>query len=173
MKRLCAVAAFAGVFAAAAAAGDYHGKAQALMPIPREIGFAQVLQFKQAKKPAATLARGWQAGVAAIFAKGTTKAPIEAAATIYVYTAAAVARTALQHACPKCPHVSAEGIEMRVKASKSSGATVVQAFAVCRNVYVSVLTTGPETTMKLATDAGTIGVAVYRRATHFGMSACR
>ena len=75
MKRLCAVAAFAGVFAAAAAAGDYHGKAQALMPIPREIGFAQVLQFKPAKKPAATLARGWQAGVAAIFAKGTTKAP--------------------------------------------------------------------------------------------------
>ena len=62
---------------------------------------------------------------------------------------------------------------MRVKAGESSGATVVQAFAACRNVYVSVLTTGPETTMKLATDAGTIGVAVYRRATHFGMSACK
>ena len=119
MKRLCALVAVAGVFTAAAAAGDYHGTTQALMPTPKEIGFAQVLQFKPAKKPAATLARGWQAGVAAIFAKGTTKAPIEAAATIYVYSAAAVARTALQHACPKCPHVSAEGIEMRVKAREA------------------------------------------------------
>jgi hypothetical protein len=172
LTAVAAAAAVACVCASSAAARDYHGKAQALMPTPKEIGFAKVLQFKPAKKPASTLARGWQAGVAAIYAKGTTKSPVDAVATVYVYSGVAAAKTALQHACAKCPHVNGNGIQMRVRASKSNGATVVEAFAVCRNVYVNAVTTGTETTTKLATDAGTIGVAVYRRAIHFGMSTC-
>src|SRR4029079_5733698 len=105
MKLVLAVAVVVGAFAAVAAAADHPGKAQALMPTPKEIGFTQVLQFKPAKKPAAKLAGGWRSGVAAIFAKGTTKAPTEAVATIYLYSSAAAAKTAWQRACPTCKHV--------------------------------------------------------------------
>jgi hypothetical protein len=172
MRHIWAIATLACVFAATAAARDYHGQARALMPTPKEVGYTQLLQFRPAKKPAAKLAQGWQAGVAAIYAKGTTKAPIEAAATVYVYTSAAVASTALQHACPKCSHTRAKGIQMRFEANTANGTTIVQTFMTCHNVYANVLTTGSETATKLATDAGVIGLAVYRRATHFGMSAC-
>src|SRR5689334_23692785 len=103
---LAVVTVLSCVFAAGAAARDYHGKAQALMPTPKEIGFSQVLQFKPAKKPTSNLKSGWQAGVAAIYAKGKAKSPVEAVATVYVYSGAPAAKTALQHACPNCPHVN-------------------------------------------------------------------
>jgi hypothetical protein len=172
VKTVAVLAVLAGSFATVAAAGDYRGKAQALMPTPGQIGFKQLLQFKPAKKPGAKLAGGWQQGVAAIYAKGTAKAPIDAAATVYVYANAAAATTALQYACPKCARVPGKGVQMRASVGKSNGTTVVQAFTACHNVYVNALTTGSETTTKLATDAGVIALAVYRRATHFGMSAC-
>src|SRR5439155_25812386 len=111
-------AALACVFAAAAAASDYRGKAQALMPTPKEIGYSQVIEFQPAKRPAAKLARGWQSGVAAIFAKGTTKAPAEAVATIYLYANGATAKTAWQRACPSCAHVLVKGVQMRYQTGR-------------------------------------------------------
>jgi hypothetical protein len=159
-------------FAAPAAAGDYQGKAQALMPTPKEIGYTQLLQFRRAKKPAAKLAQGFKEGVAAVYAKGTAKAPVEAAATVYVYATPAAAKTAWQRACAGCPHVLVHGVQMRYQARKVNGTVAFENFTVCRNVYVNAVTAG-EPAMKLANDAGTIAGAVYRRATHFGMSRCK
>lgn len=173
MKRACTVAVAACVFVSSAAAADYRGIARALMPTPKEIGFTQLIQFTKANKPSGALARGFRAGVAAIYQKGTAKTPVQAAATVYVYATATAAKTAWQQTCVKCPHLVAKGIQMRFAASKSSGTSVVQTFTICRNVYVNAVTQGPETTTKLATDAGAISLAVYRRATHFGMSACK
>jgi hypothetical protein len=160
------------VFAAPAGAADYQGKAQALMPTPKEIGYTQLLQFRRAKKPAANLAPGFQEGVAAIYAKGTTKAPVEAAATVYVYSTPAAAKTAWQRACPGCPHVLVHGVQMRYQARKVNGTVAFENFTICRNVYVNAITAGEPAT-KLANDAGTIAGAVYRRAAHFGMSRCK
>ena len=64
------------------------------------------------------------------------------------------------------------GIRMRYGARKAGGTLTFVNFTVCRNVYVNAITVG-EPTAKLARDAGTIGGAVYRRAAHFGMSACK
>jgi hypothetical protein len=160
------------VFAATAAAGDYQGKAQALMPTPKEIGYTQLLQFRKAKKPAARLAQGFREGVAAIYAKGTAKAPVEAAATVYVYATPAAAKTAWQRACAVCPHVVVKGVQMRYQARKVNGTLAFEDFTVCRNVFVNAVTAG-EPASKLANDAGTIAGAVYRRAVHFGMTRCK
>jgi len=173
MRRLCAVAAVAGVFAAAAAAGDYHGQLRALMPTPKEVGFTQLIAFRQAKKPAANLARGFKGGVAAIYAKGTAKSPVEAAATVYVYATDAEAKTAWQRACPSCSHVLVKGVQMRYEERKVNGAVTFRSVTFCRNVWAAVIAAGPEATTKLANDVGVISGAVYRRATHFGMSACK
>jgi hypothetical protein len=167
-----AIAALACTFVAAAAAADYQGKAQALMPTPKEVGYTQLLQFRKTKKPASSLARGYKEGVAALYAKGTAKAPVEAAATVYVYATPAAARTAWKRSCPTCPHVLVKGVQMRYQARKVSGTIAFQNFTVCRNVLVNAVTAG-ESATKLANDAGTIAGAVYRRAAHFGMSACK
>ena len=167
----CGAAALACVFAASAAAGDYKSKAQALMPTPKEIGYTQLLQFRKAKKPTARLAPGYREGVAAIYAKGTKKAPVEAAATVYVYATPGAAKTAWQRACAGCPHVLVKGVQMRYQARKINGTVAFENFTVCRNVFVNAITAG-EPTAKLANDAGTIAGAVYRRAAHFGMSPC-
>ena len=164
--------ALACALAATASAADYHGKSQALMPTPKEIGFTQLIQFRRAKKPAAPLARGFKEGVAALYAKGTAKAPVEAAATVYVYATPAAAKTAWLRACPACPHVLVKGVQMRYQARRVNGTTAFQDFTVCRNVYVNAVTAG-EPAAKLAADAGTIAGAVYRRAAHFGMSRCK
>ena len=173
LRRLLAVAALAGVFAAAAAAGDYHRTAQALMPTPAQVGFKQLLQFTKAKRPGASLARGWQGGVAAIYQKGTTKAPVEAAATAYVYATAADAKLAWEHACPACQHVLVNGIQMRYVARRVNGAIAFQNYTYCHNVYTAVVAAGPESATKLGNDVGVISGAIYRRAIHFGMSACK
>jgi len=170
--RLTAVAVgLACAFATTAAAGGYQGKAQALMPTPKEIGYTQLLQFRKAKKPTARLAPGYREGVAAIYAKGTKKAPVEAAATVYVYATPGAAKTAWQRACGVCPHVLVKGVQMRYQARKINGTVAFENFTVCRNVFVNAVTAG-ETAAKLANDAGTIAGAVYRRAAHFGMSRC-
>ena len=173
LRRLGVVAAVACVAASPAAAGDYRGQIRALMPTPKEFGFTQLLAFKPAKKPAAALRKGWKGGVAAIYAKGTRKAPVEAAATVYVYAKPADAKNASRHACANCPHTVANGIQMRYAATKSNGTVTVQTFMVCRNVYANAVTTGAEPATELARDAGALGLAVLNRAVHFGMTACR
>jgi hypothetical protein len=174
LKCVCAAAAaLVCAIAGPAAAGDYNGQVRALMPTPKEIGFTQLLAFKPAKKPATALTKGWKSGVGAIYAKGTTKAPVEAAATVYVYASAANAKSASQHACKKCPHMIAKGIQMRYAATKTKGIVTVQTFMVCRNVYANTVTTGAESPTKLASDAGLIGLAIFNRAAHFGMTACK
>jgi hypothetical protein len=158
--------------AATAGAANYPGRAQALMPTPKEIGFAQLLQFRRAKKPGGMLGQGFKEGVAALYARGTAKAPVEAAATVYVYATPAAAKTAWKRACARCPHVLVKGVQMRYQARKVNGALAFQNFTVCRNVFVNAVTAG-EPAEKLANDAGTIAGAVYRRAAHFGMSRCK
>jgi hypothetical protein len=170
---LLAAAGAACVFASAALGGDYKNTAQALMPTPQQVKFAHVLEFKKAKKPAAKLARGWKSGVAAIFQKGTSKAPVDAAITAFIYANAADATTAWSNACPKCAHTKVGGIQIRYIAGKSSsGIPVVQLFGACRNVYTTVVTEGSETQTKLVGDAELIVFGIYKRANHFGMSAC-
>jgi hypothetical protein len=173
LRRLGAVAVLACVLAGAAAAGDYHNTAQALMPTPQQVSFAQVIEFKKAKQPAAKLARGWKSGVAAIFEKGTTKAPVEAAITAFIYASAADAKTAWLNACPKCAHMLVNGIQFRYAAGKQNGLELVELFTACRNVYTNVVTEGSESQTKLVGDAELIGFAIYKRANHFGMSACK
>jgi hypothetical protein len=175
MARLSSIAiaaTLACAFAATVAAADYRGKAQALMPTPKEVGYTQLLQFARAKKPAAKLAQGYREGVAALYAKGTAKAPVEAAATVYVYATPAAAKTAWRRSCPACQHVLVNGVQMRYQARNVKGALAFQNFTVCRNVYVNAVTAGEPAT-KLANDAGTIAGAVYRRAAHFGMTPCK
>ena len=175
MARLTAVAAVTALACAAvtaAAAADYQGKAQALMPTPKEIGFTQLLQFRRTKKPTAKLAQGYKEGVAAIYAKGTAKAPVEAAASVFVYATPLAAKTAWERACPSCRHVLVNGVQMRYQARNVNGTIAFENFTVCRNVYVNAITAGEPAT-KLANDAGTIAGAVYRRAAHFGMSRCK
>jgi hypothetical protein len=173
VKRVVSILVVAGALAGTAAAADYRGIARALMPTPKEVAYTQLLQFTKAQKPSGSLAKGFKAGVAALYRRGTTKAPVEAAATVYVYTNAARAKSAWQHTCVKCSHLTAKGIQMRFAASKSGSVTVVQTYTVCRNVFVNAVTQGADTAAKLAQDAGAISLAVYRRATHFGMSACK
>jgi hypothetical protein len=172
VKLAFSLPALACVFVAVATASDYRGKAQALMPTPKEIGYSQVIEFRPAKRPAAKLAQGWQSGVAAIFAKGTTKAPTEAVATIYLYASGAAARTAWQRACPTCAHVLVKGVRMRYQAGRANGTLSFRNYTVCHNVYASVVTAGSESSSKLANDAGTIAGWVYKRAMGMGMSAC-
>jgi hypothetical protein len=169
-----AAAAAACTLAAGAAGGDYKNTAQALMPTPQQVKFAQVLEFKRAKKPAAKLAKGWKSGVAAIFQKGkTTKTAVDAAITAFIYASAADATTAWTNACPKCPHMKVSGIQVRYIAGKSSsGIPIVQLFGTCHNVYTTVVTEGSETQTKLVGDAELIVFGIYKRANHFGMSAC-
>ena len=161
------------VLAGTAAAGDYHNTAQALMPTPNQVRFAQVLEFKKAKKPATRLAHGWKSGVAAIFEKGTAKAPVEAAISAYIYASATDTKTAWQNACPKCSHMLINGIQVRYAAVKQNGSEVIELFTACHNVYTSIVTEGSETETKLVGDAELIGFAIYKRANHFGMSACK
>jgi hypothetical protein len=172
LTRLAAVAFLACVVVGAAVAGDYHNTAQALMPTPQQVRFAQVLEFKKATKPAAKLAPGWQSGVAAIFQKGTTKAPVDTAITAFIYATATDAKTAWQNACPKCAHMRFNGIQFRYEAGKQNGVDVVELFTACHNVYTNVVTEGSESQRKLVGDAELIGFAIYKRANHFGMSAC-
>jgi hypothetical protein len=169
---LVAAAALACASAPAAAAANYEGKAQALMPTPKEVGYTQLLRFQKSKQPVAKLAPGYKEGVAAIYAKGKAKAPAEAAATVYVYATPAAAKAAWLRACPTCRHVLVKGVQMRYQGGKVNGAEAFQDFTVCRNVFVNALTVG-EPAQKLANDAATIAGAVYRRAAHFGMSRCK
>jgi hypothetical protein len=174
MRLVAAAAAVACVFAASAAGGDYKNTAQALMPTPPQVKFAQVVEFKKAKRPAAKLARGWKSGVAAIFQKGTSKTAVDAAITAFIYTSAANATTAWTNACPKCAHMKVSGIQIRYVAGKTSaGIDIVQLFGACRNVYTTVVTEGSETQTKLVGDAELIVFGIYKRANHFGMSACK
>ena len=173
VKLLAGLAALACLLAAGAAAADYRNSAQALMPTPQQVGFAQVLGFKRAKKPVAKLARGWKSGVAAIFQKGTTKAPIEAAITASIYATAADSKTAWVNACPTCQHLRLRGIQLRYAAVKTTaGLDVIELFTTCHNVYTAVVTEGSESRTKLVGDAELIGFGIYKRAVHFGMSAC-
>jgi hypothetical protein len=172
VKLAVGFAGLACVFAAGATASDYRGKAQALMPTPKEIGYSQVIEFRPATRPAAKLAQGWQSGVAAIFAKGTSQAPTEAVATIFLYSNAAAAKTAWRQACPTCAHVLVKGVQMRYQAGRANGTPTFRNFTVCHNVYASVVTAGSESASKIATDAGTIAGWVYKRAMGMGMSAC-
>jgi hypothetical protein len=173
MKSLLVIALLAGAFAAVAAAADYRGKAQALMPTPKEIGYARVIEFQPVKKAPTNLARGWQSGVAAIFAKGTSTAPVQAVAAVYLYSSAAAAKTAWQHACPSCKHVLVEGVQLRYQGGTANGLLTFRNYTVCHNVYVSVVTAGSESASKLATEAGMIAGWVYKRALGMGMSACK
>jgi hypothetical protein len=173
MKLVSLLAVLGCVFVSAAAAADYRGKAQALMPTTKETAFPTLLEFTKAKKPSGTFARGWQAGVAAIYQKGTTKSPIEAATTVYVYSNAATAKLAWQHVCPQCSHTVVAGLQMRYGSSKANGLLTFQSYTYCHNVYAAVVGQGTETATKLGNDVGTIIAAIYRRAVHFGMSACK
>ena len=173
MKLACLLAVIACAFAAVAAAADFHGKAQALMPTPQETAFPRLLQFTKAKKPSGALASGWQAGVAAIYQKGTAASPVGAAATVFVYTSAAKARSAWQHACPKCSHSVIAGLQMRYRTGKANGLLTFQSFTFCHNVYAAVTGQGAEAATKLGSDVGTIIAGIYRRAVHFGMSPCK
>jgi hypothetical protein len=173
MIRVLALAAAACALAGVAAAADYRKTAQALMPTPQQVNFAQVLEFKKAKRPSAKLAKRWKSGVAAIFEKGTAKAPVEAAITAFIYASAADSSSAWASACAKCPHTKVGGVQVRYAAGKTSGGLeVVQLFGTCHNVYTSVVTEGSEAQKKLVADAELIVFAVYKRAQHFGMSAC-
>jgi hypothetical protein len=173
VKRVAAVLAFACVLAGTATAGDYHNTAQALMPTPSQVAFSQVLGFKPAKKPTGAVGRGWKSGVAAIFQKGSTKAPVDAAISAYIYTNAGAARAAWQNACTKCPHKLIEGIQVRYAAGKQNGSDVFELLTACHNVYTNVLTEGSESQAKLVGDAELIAFAIYKRAEHFGMSNCK
>jgi hypothetical protein len=65
------------------------------------------------------------------------------------------------------------GIQVRYIAGKSSsGIPIVQLFGTCHNVYTTVVTEGSETQTKLVGDAELIVFGIYKRANHFGMSAC-
>jgi hypothetical protein len=169
--RLVAALAAACVLTGTAAAADFRGQARALMPAPKEVGFTRLVAFRPAKNPAAKLGRGWKAGVAALFSKGAANASTNAAATVYVYANAGAAGAALASACAKCPAVRLQGIALRLRATTANG-TVIETYTACRNVYVDAVTTGPETATQLSTDAGRIVLGVYRRAVHFGMTAC-
>jgi hypothetical protein len=174
MKRALAALALLGcAFAAVATARDYPGKAQALMPTPKEIAFARVVQFQPTKKPTGNLGQGWRSGVAAIFAKGTTNAPVEAVVAVSLYANAAAAKTAWRNSCPKCAHVLVKGVQMRYQAGTANGVKSFRNHTVCNNVYAAVVTAGSESAAKLANDAGTIAGWVYKRAMGMGMSACR
>ena len=174
MKRLVAVLLIlACVFAAVASARDYRGKAQALMPTPKETAFPTLVQFTKAKKPSGALGRGWQAGVAAVYQKSATKSTVGAAATASVYSSAATAKAAWQNACPKCAHSLVAGLQMRYRTGRSNGILTFQSFTYCHNVYAYVIGQGGETAAKLGSDVGTIIAGIYRRAVHFGMSACK
>ena len=167
------VLAVAGALAGPAAAADYSGKAQALAPLLKEIGYTHLLRFQPAKAPPAALATGYKEGVAAIYHKGTTKAPIEAVATIYVYATAAAAKLAWQHACPTCTgHVVTQGVQMKFVGVTQAGVLTFTNVTTCRNIYVAVVTAGSESASKLANDAGSIAGRTYVRAIHSGMSAC-
>jgi len=172
MRVLALVTASGCMFAAAAAAADFRGKAQALMPTPKETAFPTLVQFAKAKKPGGALAPGWTAGVAAIYRKGTASAPVQAAATVFVYSAGARARSAWQHACPACKHTSVAGLQMRYRSGKANGLLTFQSFTYCHNVYAAVIGQGLEAATKLGSDVGTVIAGIYRRAVHFGMSAC-
>jgi hypothetical protein len=173
LKVVLAAAVLACTVTSSAGAADYHGQIRALMPTHKEIGFTRLIAFKPAKKPPVALRNGWKGGVAAIYAKGTTKALVEAAATVYVYASATDARSASQRSCAKCAHTRAQGIELRYAATKSNGVVTVQTFLACHNVYANTVTTGAEAPTKLASDAGSIGLAIFNRAVHFGMTVCK
>jgi hypothetical protein len=170
MKVLPVVAVLACVFVAAAGARDFRGKAQALMPTPKETAFPTLVQFTKSKKPSGALGRGWQAGVAAVYQKGTTAG---AAATVSVYSTAAAAKTAWQKVCPKCKHSLVAGLQMRYRTGRANGVLTFESFTYCHNVYAYVIGQGSETATKLGTDVGTVIAGIYRRAVHFGMSACK
>ena len=169
-----AVAIFAFlVLAATAAAATYPGKSQALMPGQKEIGFTTLVLFKPAKKPPATLLKGYKNGVAALFEKGTKTAPVEVVVTVYVYSSTADATLAWTHACSKCKIESApRGIRLKAEAGTSSGLPTIHEVSRCGNVYLDLLEASAESASKIDTDLATVTNAVYVRAIHGGLSSC-
>ena len=172
MRRTLAIAVAACLLAGTAAASPYPGSSQALMPTLKEIGFTQLVLFKPAKKPAAALANGYKNGVAALYQKGTLKVPIQAVATIYVYSSTADATVAWRHACSTC-HSEAGPAGLRLKAEEgtSSGVLTLHEVTACGNVYLDVIV-GSESVAKLDNDAAKITNAVYSRAIAHGLSSC-
>ena len=173
MARLVAVCALtACVLAGTAAASLYPGKSQPLMPTPKEIGFTQLVLFKPAKTPTAALAKGYKNGVSALYQKGTVKVPVQAVATIYVYSSAADAKVAWQHACSQCKIASAPaGLRLKAAAGTSSGVLTLHEVTMCGNVYLDAIV-GGESAAKLDTDAAKITNVVYARAIARGLSSC-
>jgi hypothetical protein len=168
---LCLLAAC--VLAVTAGAAIYPGKSQALMPTPAEVGFTHLLAFQPAKKPAAALTRGYKNGVSALLQKGTTKAPIEAVVTVYVYASTAAAKNAWQSTCSKCKIVSApQGIRLKAEAGTLNKLPALREAAVCGNVYLDTTEEGPETAAKLASDVAKVTNGVFTRAIAHGLSSC-
>jgi hypothetical protein len=168
---LCLLAACA--LASAAAASTYPGTSKALMATPKEIGFTHLLAFRPAKKPAATLAQGYKNGVTGLFEKGPTTAPVEVAATVYVYSTSADAKLSWQHSCSKCTTVSApQGILLKAEAGTSNKVPTLHEVTVCGNVYLDVLEEGTESAAKLDGDVAKVTDAIYSRAIHTGLSSC-
>ena len=156
-----------------AAASIYPGTSQALMPTQKEIGFPNLLAFKPAKKPAALFLTGYKNGVSAIFEKGKASNPIEVVITVYVYSNAADAKLAWQHACSTCKtQPTLKGISLKVAAGKSNGVLTVEEVTTCGNVWLEVFAAGPEAAAKLGADAGGISAKVYDRAIAHGLSSC-
>ncbi len=159
MARLAGVCILAVlVLAAGASAAIYPGTSQA---------------FKPAKKPVAALLKGYKNGVVALYAKGTTKAPVNALATVYVYSSTAAARLAWKHACSKCTTQAApQGLKVKAEAGTSNGQPTLHTVSTCGNVYLDVIEQGSQSALKIDTDVAKITNAVLTRAIHGGLSSC-
>jgi hypothetical protein len=155
--------------AAVVAATGFNGTAQQLVPPPPQSGFTHVLASRPAKQPRGAIGTGFKSGWAVIYQKGTTKAPIEAVLTVYVYKNATEAKTAYTKTCTACSaRVVAQGVSL-----KFGGGSAVQAVAACRNVFASVIANGSEPTEKLVHDAGFLAGVVFGRAVGLGMPSCK
>ena len=154
--------------AAFAAATGFNGTAQQLAPPASQSGFTHVLASRPAKQPRGAIGAGFKSGWAALYQKGTTKSPIEAVLSVYVYKNASEAKTAYTQTCKTCTaHVVAQGVSL-----KFGGGSAVQAVATCHNVFATVVADGHESTAKLVHDAGFLAGVVFGRAVGLGMPSC-
>ncbi|HEY3921142.1 MAG TPA: hypothetical protein VGL76_03415 [Gaiellaceae bacterium] len=172
-RALAAVVALSLVAAGTAAAAIYPGSAQKLAPPPSEIAFTTLVKFAKTTTPKGALAKGYKQGVAAFYEKGTAKKPVEAVATIYVYSSAAATKAAWTSSCAKCKVEKAPaGLRLKAEAGTNSGLPALHEITTCSNVYLDVLEISSEKAAAIDNDVVKITNAVLVRALHSGLSSC-
>jgi hypothetical protein len=160
--------------ASAARNANFPGAARAIVPPAAEARYRALTGSSPAEKPPADKRAGFRSGWQASYLKGTPAKPIEAYALVYVYDTPANARRAYDRSCRNCTRdVRAEGIRMKFQLTTSGNnqQTVVD-IATCRNVYAAIAINGQATSNALATDAGLLAGAIFRRAIARGMTSC-